>query len=52
VLQRSRAGPGSTHLNSNAGLFYSDRDEFIECAKVLLADQRMRDRMGRNGLNT
>jgi glycosyltransferase involved in cell wall biosynthesis len=36
-------------LNSNAGLFYSDRDEFLECTKVLLADQRMRDRMGRNG---
>ena len=36
-------------LNSNAGLFYSDRDEFLECTKLLLADQRMRDRMGRNG---
>ena len=29
--------------------FYADRDEFIECAKLLLADERLRDRMGRNG---
>ena len=36
-------------LKSNAGLFYQDRDEFIECAKLLLADSKMRDRMGRNG---
>ena len=36
-------------VNSNAGLFYADRDEFLECAKLLLADERMRDRMGRNG---
>jgi glycosyltransferase involved in cell wall biosynthesis len=50
VLCNSRAAVLVQHcLNSNAGLFYSNRDEFIECAKVLLADQRMRDRMGRNG---
>ena len=36
-------------LRSNAGLFYQDRDEFVECAKLLLADDRLRDRMGRNG---
>jgi glycosyltransferase involved in cell wall biosynthesis len=34
---------------SSAGLFYSDRDEFVECANVLLADHRLRERMGRNG---
>ena len=34
---------------SNAGLFYADRDEFVECAKLLLADERLRERMGRNG---
>jgi glycosyltransferase involved in cell wall biosynthesis len=50
VLCNGRAPVLVQHcLNSNAGLFYTDRDEFIECAKVLLADQRMRDRMGRNG---
>ena len=31
-------------LKSNAGLFYPDRDEFIECAKLLLADERLRER--------
>lgn len=36
-------------VNSNAGLFYANRDEFLECAQLLLADERMRDRMGRNG---
>jgi glycosyltransferase involved in cell wall biosynthesis len=36
-------------LKSNAGLFYSNNDEFVECAKLLLADDRLRDRMGRNG---
>ena len=36
-------------LKSNAGLFYQDRDEFVECTKLLLADDRLRDRMGRNG---
>ena len=36
-------------VKSNAGLFYSNNDEFIECAKLLLADERLRDRMGRNG---
>jgi glycosyltransferase involved in cell wall biosynthesis len=36
-------------LKSNAGLYYQDRDEFIACAKLLLADERLRRAMGRNG---
>lgn len=36
-------------IRSNAGLYYADKDEFIECTKVLLADDRLRRRMGRNG---
>ncbi len=36
-------------VNSNAGLFYANREEFLECTKLLLADERMRERMGRNG---
>jgi glycosyltransferase involved in cell wall biosynthesis len=36
-------------LKSNAGLFYQDREEFIECTKLLLADERLRRAMGRNG---
>jgi glycosyltransferase involved in cell wall biosynthesis len=34
---------------SNAGLYYSTRDEFIECVDLLLADWELRARMGRNG---
>jgi glycosyltransferase involved in cell wall biosynthesis len=36
-------------LKSNAGLFYTDRDEFIECVNLLLNDERLRRTMGRNG---
>jgi glycosyltransferase involved in cell wall biosynthesis len=36
-------------LKSNAGLFYTDREEFIEGAKLMLADERLRRAMGRNG---
>ena len=36
-------------LRSNAGLFYTDRDEFLECGSLLLADERLRRTMGRNG---
>jgi glycosyltransferase involved in cell wall biosynthesis len=34
---------------SNAGLFYSTQDEFVECLHLLLADRELRERMGRNG---
>jgi glycosyltransferase involved in cell wall biosynthesis len=36
-------------LKSNAGLYYQDREEFIECTKLLLGDERLRRAMGRNG---
>jgi glycosyltransferase involved in cell wall biosynthesis len=36
-------------LKSNAGLFYADREEFIEAANLLLGDERLRRAMGRNG---
>jgi glycosyltransferase involved in cell wall biosynthesis len=36
-------------VRSNAGLYYQDRDEFIECANLLLDDERLRRAMGRNG---
>lgn len=50
VLCNARSAVLVDHcVRSNAGLFYSNTDEFIECAKLLLADERMRDRMGRNG---
>jgi glycosyltransferase involved in cell wall biosynthesis len=34
---------------SNAGLYYQNRDEFIECTALLLDDERLRRAMGRNG---
>jgi glycosyltransferase involved in cell wall biosynthesis len=36
-------------VKSNAGLYYADRDEFIECLKLLVADGRLRATLGRNG---
>ena len=34
---------------SNAGLYYADRDEFIEALKLLIGDHRLRAKLGRNG---
>jgi glycosyltransferase involved in cell wall biosynthesis len=36
-------------VKSNAGLYYNDRDEFIEAANLMLGDERLRRAMGRNG---
>ena len=36
-------------LRSNGGLFYRDRDEFVECLKLLVGDDRLRAAMGRSG---
>lgn len=36
-------------LRSNGGLFYADRDEFVECLNLLVADGRLRAAMGRTG---
>jgi len=34
---------------SNAGLYYADRDEFVEALKLLMGDPQLRARLGRNG---
>ena len=50
VLCNARAEVLVEHCTkSNAGLFYQDRDEFVEALKVLMADPRLRARLGRNG---
>jgi len=50
VLCNARADVLVDHCRrSNAGLYYSNRDEFVECTNLLLADRRLRERMGRNG---
>ena len=36
-------------LRSNGGLFYADRDEFVDCLKLLIADEQLRAAMGRAG---
>lgn len=50
VLCNARADVLVEHcLRSNAGLFYADRDEFVEALSLLMADERLRSQMGRNG---
>ena len=36
-------------VKSNGGLYYSTRDEFVECLKLLMGDAGLRAAMGRNG---
>ena len=36
-------------VNSNGGLYYSDRDEFVECLNLLVNDSRLRAALGQNG---
>jgi glycosyltransferase involved in cell wall biosynthesis len=50
VLVNARSDVLAEHcLNSNAGLFYADKDEFVEALKLLVGDPRLRAAMGRNG---
>jgi glycosyltransferase involved in cell wall biosynthesis len=36
-------------VRSNGGLWYANRDEFVECMKLLFSDARLRATLGRNG---
>jgi glycosyltransferase involved in cell wall biosynthesis len=50
VLANARSEVLVEHcVRSNAGLFYADRDEFVECLKLLIRDDQLRASMGRNG---
>jgi glycosyltransferase involved in cell wall biosynthesis len=50
VLCNARADVLVDHCRrSNAGLFYSTREEFVECIHLLLAESALREQMGRNG---
>jgi glycosyltransferase involved in cell wall biosynthesis len=50
VLANGRSEVLVEHVRkSNAGLYYGDQDEFVETLKLLLADDRLRAGMGRNG---
>ena len=50
VLANARSDVLVDHcLRSNAGLFYADREEFVEALQLLLGDEGLRAGMGRNG---
>jgi glycosyltransferase involved in cell wall biosynthesis len=50
ILANGRSEVLVEHVRkSNAGLYYGDQDEFVEGLKLLLADDRLRAGMGRNG---
>ena len=50
ILVNARSAVLVEHaVKSNGGLYYADRDEFVECLKLLLGDARLRDALGRNG---
>jgi len=36
-------------VRSNGGLYYANRDEFVECVKLLTGDADLRSALGRNG---
>jgi glycosyltransferase involved in cell wall biosynthesis len=50
VLVNARSAVLVEHCQrSNAGLWYADRDEFVECLKMLLGDASLRAALGANG---
>ena len=50
ILANARSAVLVEHcVRSNGGLYYADRDEFVECLKLLIGDDRLRAAMGRNG---
>ncbi len=50
ILANARSEVLVEHCHkSNAGLYYADRDEFVEALKMLIGDSRLRARLGRNG---
>jgi glycosyltransferase involved in cell wall biosynthesis len=50
VLANARSDVLTDHCQrSNAGLYYADRDEFVESLKLLMSNPELREAMGRNG---
>ena len=50
VLVNARSAVLVEHcIRSNGGLYYADRDEFVECLKLLVRDARLRAALGQNG---
>jgi glycosyltransferase involved in cell wall biosynthesis len=50
ILANARSAVLVEHcLRSNGGLYYADRDEFVECLKLLMGDEALRTVLGANG---
>ena len=50
ILANARSEVLVEHCHkSNAGLYYADRDEFVEALKMLIGDPGLRARLGHNG---
>jgi glycosyltransferase involved in cell wall biosynthesis len=50
VLANARSAVLVEHCRrSNGGLYYADRDEFVDCLKLLVEDGDLRAALGRNG---
>ena len=52
VLASARNSAAVEHCKrANAGLYYSNRDEFVETLRLLMTNTRLRNRLGENGRN-
>jgi glycosyltransferase involved in cell wall biosynthesis len=50
VLASARNAAAAEHVaRSNAGLFYANREEFVEAMRLLMSNAALRDTLGRNG---
>ena len=50
VLANARSAVLVEHcIRSNGGLYYAERDEFVECLRLLVRDARLRTALGQNG---
>jgi glycosyltransferase involved in cell wall biosynthesis len=50
VLANARSSVLVEHcINGNGGLYYAERDEFVECLKLLVGDARLRAALGSSG---
>jgi glycosyltransferase involved in cell wall biosynthesis len=50
VLASARNEAAMDHLRrSSAGLYYRDRDEFVDTLRLLMTDTRLREKLGENG---
>ena len=52
ILANARSAVLVEHcVRSNGGLYYADRDEFVESLKLLVGDDRLRAALGKNGVD-